>query len=197
MKPLRSGNPRYYAYALYELSAMKKQQEEFLENFELTLEVQRQMPQLNFLAESPLLSNKKKFQFFDRIFYQHMNPLFLNFLKVLIKKQQIHLLEKIYVVYRHFCDEWAETIRVTVNSVVPLTEEQQNKVSQLVSAYLQKPVYLRVVLNPDILGGMTLQAGDIWMDASLKGKMESFRKNLGEVAKKILQDLKLEPKNLD
>ncbi|NUM33690.1 MAG: ATP synthase F1 subunit delta [Candidatus Brocadiae bacterium] len=197
MKLTRSGNPRYYAYALYELSSLKKQQEEFLENFELVLEVQKQKPELNFLAQSPLISNKKKFQFFDRILHNHLNPLFLNFIKVLVKKQQLHLLEKIYVVYRHFCDEWAESIRATVTSAVPLTEEEQKRICNVVSGYLQKSVFLRVIVDPDILGGITLQAGDIWMDASLRGKMKSFQKNLQETARKVIKNISLGAKNLD
>jgi len=70
-------------------------------------------------------------------------------------------------------------MEVVVRSAVPLADDQKSAVRQaLQRRYPDYEVQLREEVDEDILGGLVLQAGDLTIDASVRGQLEQLTQTL-------------------
>jgi F-type H+-transporting ATPase subunit b len=65
-----------------------------------------------------------------------------------------------------------------VKSAVPLTQQELAELSNFVSTWLQRPTPLFSSVEPRLLGGFILSAGDTVIDASVSNRLEQFRHGL-------------------
>ena len=54
----------------------------------------------------------------------------------------------------------------------------KEKIQAIVEARTQKTIEMKIKIAPEIKGGFILQYGDNRLDASLKGQLETLRRNL-------------------
>lgn len=187
MKGTKTGNARYYAHALFELAMENHQEDKILEEMELLARLLKETPHFREFLTLSLLPEKDKIALLDRVLQSSFSEITLNFIKILVEKQQFESFEKIFQLYRHLCDERGETIRVTATTVVPLNEKQTSHLKTLLSKHFKREAIIHNKIDPEVLGGLLIQAGDLFLDTSLKGKMDSLHKKLAADAKKILQ----------
>ena len=64
------------------------------------------------------------------------------------------------------------TVDVTVTSAMPLTAEQSAKLSAALAARLKRTVRLHAEIDPKLIGGAIVRAGDFVVDGSLRGRVE-------------------------
>lgn len=70
-------------------------------------------------------------------------------------------------------------IRATVEYVTPLTEEQKNRIIELVKQKTgYREVQLNLVENKELIGGFVLRAGNLRYDRSAAGEIKALRKEL-------------------
>ena len=65
-----------------------------------------------------------------------------------------------------------------VRVAVPLREEERHAVQERLEAYFGHPLQLEVQVDDTILGGVWVRVGDIVLDGSLRGRLESLRHHL-------------------
>ena len=64
------------------------------------------------------------------------------------------------------------TVDVTVTSALPLTAEQSDKLTQALTRRLRRTVRLHTAVDPSLVGGAIVRAGDFVVDGSLRGRIE-------------------------
>ena len=64
------------------------------------------------------------------------------------------------------------TVDVTVTSALPLTAEQAEKLTQALTRRLRRTVRLSSTVDPSLIGGAVVRAGDFVVDGSLRGRVE-------------------------
>jgi len=69
-------------------------------------------------------------------------------------------------------------VMATVTSAVPLTADETAAIRSRVEAMAGSAVELRTEVNPDLLGGLTIQVRDRLLDASIRGRLERLRDQL-------------------
>ena len=62
-----------------------------------------------------------------------------------------------------------------VRSVVELSEEQTKKLAAALEKATGKKVAVKVVIDPDVLGGIIAQVGDTVLDGSVRHRLEQLR----------------------
>ena len=91
------------------------------------------------------------------------------------KNNRLDLFRNVVAAYLQILDERAGRIPVKVTVAVPLTDEERNKLVATLRDVLRREPILNVRVDPDLLGGMIVQAGDTVVDTSVRSRLQSLR----------------------
>jgi F-type H+-transporting ATPase subunit delta len=95
-----------------------------------------------------------------------------NFLRLLADNGRLTLLPQIAVQYSALRADVENTVEVTVSSAMPLSAEQSEKLTQALTRRLRRTVSLSATVDPSLIGGAIVRAGDFVVDGSLRGRVE-------------------------
>ena len=174
MRDIRVAKP--YARALYEAAIEQNALDVITVDVETFQELIEQSEELNQFINTPLLSPQFKSDTFQQLFSESMNPLMLNFLKLLALKQRERHLVTILDVFTAIVDEVAGRVVAKVTTVVPLTQNQEQQLIQQLSAYSGKQVRLETETDEEIQGGFVVQLGDTIFDASITTQLQRLKR---------------------
>jgi F-type H+-transporting ATPase subunit delta len=115
-----------------------------------------------------------------------VNPLILKLVAQLSARGKLALVGEIAEEYQRLVDsyrgiEGAETAEVV--TAIPLDSDYQLKLAQRITDIVGKPVILKTLVDPSIIGGIVIRVGDKLIDGSLRTKLAALKKELGGVAK--------------
>ena len=93
------------------------------------------------------------------------------FLKLLANKKRLLLLPFIATLFTQLRNEQERTIDVEVISAAVLTQAQKDFLKNTLTIRLQKHTVLHERLEPALIGGLIIRAGDWVIDGSLRSKL--------------------------
>ena len=106
----------------------------------------------------------------------------LNFLSLLIEK---HRMPVLFRIRRQFDALWAKEnkrLGVTVTSAVELDPEIAERIGREIEEQTGNTVELERKVDPDILGGLVVQVGNMILDTSIRNRLEKLRKSVASAA---------------
>jgi F-type H+-transporting ATPase subunit delta len=109
-------------------------------------------------------------------------PELLNFLNLLLEK---HRMPVLFRIRRKFDSLWAKEnkrLGVTVTSAVELDPEIAKRIGSEIEEQTGNTVELESRVDPDILGGLVVQVGNMVLDTSIKNRLEKLRKSVAHAA---------------
>ncbi|MBF0183845.1 MAG: ATP synthase F1 subunit delta [Magnetococcales bacterium] len=168
-----------YANALAELAIEDKQLETVGKDLNRFLELFTSLPELRFLLTSPTSESKEQHAILAT-YLGKANPAEItrNFLRLLVDKRRMSLIESIVVAYNLFMDQRAGKMAVKVKVLVPLTNAQTTQMQSTLSSITGKSVRLEVDTDPDILGGMVITMGSIMVDYSVRNHLTRLKASM-------------------
>ena len=95
-----------------------------------------------------------------------------NFIRVLAENHRLLLLPEIAMHYEAARAEVENTVDVEVISAVALDSAQAEKLAAAVGTRLKRRVRVHNSVDPTLLGGAVIRAGDLVIDGSIKGRLE-------------------------
>jgi F-type H+-transporting ATPase subunit delta len=95
-----------------------------------------------------------------------------NFLRLLTENRRLKLLPYIATQYEQMRSDAENTIDVTVVSAMALSPEQADKLSTALAKRLKRQIKLHTEIDPQLIGGAIVRAGDFVTDGSLRGRLE-------------------------
>jgi F-type H+-transporting ATPase subunit delta len=98
---------------------------------------------------------------------------------VLAENHRLLLLPEISAHYEELRAAVENTVEVEVVSAVALDSTQQEKLKQALSKRLKRQVHMRTSVDPTLLGGAVVRAGDLVIDGSMKGRLQRLATELG------------------
>lgn len=101
-----------------------------------------------------------------------------NFVRVLAENRRLLLLPEIAVHYEALRSAVENTVDVEVVSAVALDAAQQDKLKSALSRRLKRQVRMNNLVDPTLLGGALVRAGDLVIDGSLKGRLQRLATEL-------------------
>jgi len=101
-----------------------------------------------------------------------------NFVRVLADNRRLALLPEIAARYETLRAAAENTVDVDVVSATALDAAQQEKLNASLSTRLKRRVRMRISVDPTLLGGLTVRAGDLVIDGSLKGRLQRLATDL-------------------
>jgi F-type H+-transporting ATPase subunit delta len=105
---------------------------------------------------------------------------------LIVEKRRLSLVPAVAVSLEEKADEAAGIARARVRSAVPLGEAQAKSLSRALEKTLAaggdagSTVVLDVVVDPSLLGGVTVRVGDRLWDLSFKGRLAALKEQILE-----------------
>jgi len=170
-----------YASALMSLAQSRNLTEEFGNDTRLLLELLDSSAELKTFLGSPVVKPQDKKAVLQRITADQVNPLLRNFLMLLVDRGRILFLEEIAKQYLVLLRKLNQAVLAEVTSAHPLTEAQQNTLTEKVKAMTNaRSVEIATTVDPNLLGGVIIKVGSRVVDASLRGQLRRIGMKLAQ-----------------
>lgn len=170
-----------YASALMSLAQSRNLTEEFGNDVRSLLELLDNSAELKNFLDSPVVKPQDKKAVLQRITGDQVNPLLRNFLMLLVDRGRILFLQGIGQQYLVLLRKLNQTVLAEITSAHPLTEAQQNTLTEKVKAMTNaRSVEISTTLDPDLLGGVIIKVGSRVVDASLRGQLRRIGMKLAQ-----------------
>jgi F-type H+-transporting ATPase subunit delta len=63
-------------------------------------------------------------------------------------------------------------------TATPVDQEQRDQISECLAHLAGRPVRILFEVDPSVLGGISVQSGDAFVDSTLRGRLEQLRRHL-------------------
>ena len=97
-----------------------------------------------------------------------------NLVKMLAENDRLSLLPEMSVLYEVLKDEAEGSVEALVTAAKKLTQAEEKSIATALAKRLGREVKLKVSVDESLLGGAIIQAGDLVMDGSLKGRLSKM-----------------------
>jgi F-type H+-transporting ATPase subunit delta len=173
---------RVYARALYEAAKDENRVDAVQEELGDFVEAQRQVPELRELLRNPQLDHRLKASALEELLGGE-EQLVRNFLMLLAEKGRAGEIEEIARDFDRLVSAGEGILDVELTTAVPLSEDEAREVTAQIEKSSGRPVVATRRVDPDLIGGIVLQAGSLRLDASVRGRLNQLRNDLkGRVA---------------
>ena len=133
--------------------------------------------ELQMFLFSPYFSTKEKTEGLDKAI-SGADETVLNFLRLLIEKHRMPVLFRVRAEFEQLWEEENKLLPVTVTSAVELPESTVKQIGDRIAEQTDRKVDLQSNVDPDILGGIVVRVGNSVLDASIRNRLENFRKQV-------------------
>jgi F-type H+-transporting ATPase subunit delta len=130
------------------------------------------------LLESPHVGATRVVKLLTDIGGERFNEKFQDFLSVLGANSRLPLLTEITVLYRRLRQQEEKRLLVRVVSALSLDEDQASRVRDALAKRFESEIELESEIDPAVLGGAVIYAGDQVIDGSLLGRLHKLEQNL-------------------
>lgn len=178
-----------YAAALFELGREQNSLDALRAELEELLRLARENRDFAALCVTAAIDTDAKAALLDRIFRGRMSDLLLNTLQVMNRHDRLALVPALLRAFVLRVENARGQIEACATSAVPLDTGQQTEVVRLAAELSGREPLLEYRVEPEILGGLILQVGDIRYDNSLRRHLEVAR---GRLLERIARSAELE-----
>ena len=179
MSNLASGM-KAYGDALFMLTEELGETEKVLQDIETVEAVIEKNPEYLMMLDSPALSRDERLGLIDGSL-STLNKHLVNTTKLLAEKRLSYTLPKVLSYFREAYEISRGIERVEVISAVPLTGTQISKLKTKLEGITKKQIIINNTHDPSLLGGMKLRYMGVQLDGTVKTKLDSFSRSLGEL----------------
>lgn len=168
---------RMYARALYEAAKDQDKLDAVREELGDFVEAQRQVPELRELLRNPQLDQRLKASALEELLGGD-EELVRNFLLLLAEKNRAGEIDEIAREFDRLVAEAEGILDVELTTAVELSEEETREVIAQIEKASGRKVEATQRVDPDLIGGLVLQAGSLRLDASVRGRLDRLRQEL-------------------
>jgi F-type H+-transporting ATPase subunit delta len=167
------------AKALFEDALKQNELIQWLSELRLISDLMKDTSVFTALQKPGLPFNEKSQLLKERV--GALNPQVLNLVGMLSDKGKLIELDAISIEYQRLVDahhgiEGAEVAEVT--TAITLDDEDKLKLGKRLGEILGKPVTLKILVAPELLGGIVIRVGDKLIDGSVRHRLQTLSKEL-------------------
>jgi F-type H+-transporting ATPase subunit delta len=126
---------------------------------------------------SPYFSTNEKKEGLHRA-VEGADDLFVNFLELLLENHRMPVIFRVRRGYDRLWEAHNRLLPVEVTSAVELDEETVRSIGDRIAEQTGRKVELSSTVEPDILGGIVVRVGNQVLDASIRTRLDSLRKQV-------------------
>ena len=130
---------------------------------------------------SPYFSSQEKKEAVGKVL-EGADEYFVRFLELLAER---HRLPAVFRIRREFDRLWAEEnkqLPVTVTSAVELDKATVDDLGKKIEEQTGQTIDLTANVDPDLIGGLRMQVGNMVYDATIRGRLDKLRREVARAA---------------
>jgi len=170
-----------YGRSLFEVAREQGKLDELREQLGQLADALDENRELAVFFFSPYFSTAEKQQALGRLL-DGADPVFVNFLKLLIENHRMPVIFRIRHEYERLWDEENRTLPVEITSAIALDEAMTESLGRTIGERAGRKVTLAARVDPDILGGVIIRVGNSILDASIRNRLEQLRRHVAQAA---------------
>lgn len=137
-------------------------------------------PDIQALIGNPRITPKQLGDLFLGICGDRLDGAARNFVLVLIENRRLALLPEIGELFEQLRAAHEGEVEATITTAFPLTDAQVQEIAGRLQAKYRRRILPRVVVQPELIGGVKLQVGDEVTDGSLRGRLDAMAQTLAQ-----------------
>jgi len=168
---------RRYAEAAFELAQRDDALDRWAADLQAAADVVA-LPEVEQTLGNPAIPLVERRAGLDRVLDGRVQAPVRKLAGLLLERARLSLLPRVAAEYRRLLNTHRGIVTAIVTSAAPLTDEETAAVRARVEQMAGARVELQAQVDPDLLGGLTVQVGDRFLDASVRGRLERLRGEL-------------------
>lgn len=168
-----------YAQALMSSAKSQNITEEIGADVRSLLSLLQSSDQLQNFVANPFVKEQDKKRVLEQVIGDSVHPYLRNFLRILVDRRRILLLEGICQQYLNLLRQLNQTVLAEVTSTVELSEAQMQSIKDKVKSMTNaREVELDMKLDSELIAGAIVKVGSQVIDASLRGQLRRLSLSL-------------------
>jgi F-type H+-transporting ATPase subunit delta len=106
------------------------------------------------------------------------DQLVLNFLRLLAEKDRIGEVRQVHEEWTRLLAREERVLELELTTAIELSDKEAERVIKQIEEASGRRVVASRTVDPDLIGGLVVQAGSIRLDASVRGRLEQLRQEL-------------------
>jgi F-type H+-transporting ATPase subunit delta len=139
----------------------------------------RDVPELQALLENPEVDSRVKTDVLQQV-TEGADELVVNFVRLLAEKGRAGEIEEVAAEFEALAVAEEQVLDVELTTAHELSEEEFVRLVGRIESSSGHKVQATRTVNPDLIGGIVLQAGSMRLDASVRGRLERLRTDLAQ-----------------
>lgn len=164
---------RPYAEALYRLASQQAAFAEWSRMLAAASAVASDATMREAIAD-PNFTRANVEQVFLAVTGKELNEEGKNLVRLLLENGRLALLPVIAEQFEKLKAEQSGVMEADIVSAYPLTAEQEKEMAGLLEKRFARKVTTRVRVDPELIGGVKINAGDVVIDASVRGQLDNM-----------------------
>ena len=113
-----------------------------------------------------------------QLLLQEADELFLNFVRLLVDKQRIDQIEEVHAEFERLLAREERVLRLELTTAVELSEDEADEIREKIEQATGRRIEAVRSVDPELIGGLVLEAGSLRVDASVRGRLNKLREEL-------------------
>ena len=163
-----------YAEALYSLKKDEDSLESSQKEIKELIKVLKENPDFLVVLNSSYKEFEEKEQIIDKVFIG-VDEEIKTLIKIVVKNHRGQYLTEIFENYNSLVNEYRGVIEGLVYSTEPLSESQLAKLNSAIGKIETRPVELKNIIDPSLIGGVKVVINDHIYDGSIKRHINDMK----------------------
>jgi F-type H+-transporting ATPase subunit delta len=133
------------------------------------------------ILKAPLISKEEKKALVEKIYKDKASLEMMNFLKVLIDKDRIGIIDEIFTEFKVLINEKNNILEAVAITAVPMSEKDLNNLKQKLSETKGKNITLKNEVDTSVIGGVLVKMGNEEIDGTIKTRLEKLKDQLSQI----------------
>jgi F-type H+-transporting ATPase subunit delta len=168
---------RIYARALFEAAESGKRVDAVDADLGAFVEALEGSAELRAFLDNPQVESVAKADVLAQLTHG-ADELVTNTLRLLAEKGRAGEIDHVYTEFRTLVDQSRRRIAVALTTAHELSDAEAKAIVERIEQASGRAVEATRFVDPELIGGMILQAGSLRVDASVRGRLERLRREL-------------------
>ena len=170
-----------YARSLFEVAKENDVLDQIHDELGEFADVLSESRELQVFFFSPYFSSEEKKDGIRKV-VKGADERFVRFLELLAER---HRMPVLFRIRRAFEGLWAEEnklLPVTITSAIELDDKTVKQIGKRIEEQTGRRIEHTAVVDPDVIGGLAVQVGNVVMDGTVRGRLEKLRRQVAAAA---------------
>ena len=170
-----------YATALFDIAKSEGKMATYEQEVKVIVTALQDESDFMAVLENHKVTTEEKINLIETVFADKIENPILGLLVLLVKKgrqsEMINILES----FLERIKKESGIVKATVTSAVALSESQVEAIKAKLEASTKSKIELETIIDEGIIAGLVIRVGDKVVDASVKGEMQTLKKQLSDI----------------